>query len=303
MLRFLISVIGAITLSGLALACDMRSESRASQLADYVEKGHMCLSAPPNAFRFDEQIEQQFERAINAAREEAGLRRLKVRSETRPAARFHSLDMGVNEFFSHASPAGLAHHDRIAAFDRRLLSDRSAENVAVFGPAICKDQNDRDVSCLSVPGFEIPSRSTVVEKLHQELMDSEGHRENILDPKMTHMVVGVARTDTGFHVTQLFVSLAGTLDEDLPLETALGDTIEATATLDNWDDYLFALQIEETPIDLKSGKLPQDVFGDATLNVRAERVVEEKSGNSTQESRYWIYLSGPKFTVAPAKEN
>ena len=303
MLRFLISVIGAITLSGLALACDMQSESRPSQLADYVEKGHMCLSAPPNAFRFDELTEQQFERAINAAREEAGLQRLKVRSETRPAARFHSLDMGVNEFFSHASPAGLAHHDRIAAFDRRLLSDRSAENVADFGPDICKDQNARDVSCLSVPGFEIPSRSTVVEKLHQELMDSEGHRENILDPKMTHMVVGVARTDTGLLVTQLFISVAGTLDDDLPLEMALGDTIEATAALDNWDDYQFALQIEETPIDLKSGKLPQDISGDVTLNVLAERGVEEKSGNSTQESRFWIYLSGPKFTVAPAKES
>lgn len=298
MLRFLISVIGAITLSCQALACDMRSESRASELVDYISMGHACLSAPPDSFRFDEQIEQQFERAINTARKEAGLPRLKVRSETRAAARFHSLDMGVNGYFSHASPAGLAHHDRIAAFDRQLLSDRSAENVAVFGPAICKDQNDRDVSCLLVPGFEIPSRSTVVEKLHQELMDSEGHRENILDPKMTHMVVGVARTDTGFHVTQLFVSLAGTLDEDLPVRLEPGKTIESTATLDGWDDYRFALQTEETPIDLKSGKLPRDISGDVTLNVRAEKSVEEKSGNGTLESLYWIYLSGPRFAAA-----
>ena len=303
MLRFLISFVGAITLSGLALACDMRSDARASQLVDYVAMGHTCLSAPPDSFRFDEQIEQQFERAINAAREEAGLPRLKVRSGTRPAARFHSLDMGVNGFFSHASPAGLAHYDRIAAFDRQLLSDRSAENVAVFGPAICKDQDDRDVSCLLVPGFELPSRSTVVEKLHQELMQSEGHRENILDPKMTHMVVGVARTDTGFHVTQLFINLAGMLAEDFPLQMDPGEKIEATVTLEGWNDYRFALQIDDVPIDLKSDKLPREISGDVALNVRAERRAEEKSENGTVESLYWIYLSGPKFTVMPAKES
>ena len=102
-------------------------------------------------------------------------------------------------------------------------------------------------------------------------------------PPLSFLVVGVARTDTGFHVTQLFVSLAGTLDEDLLVQLEPGKTIESTATLDGWDDYRFALQTEETPIDLKSGKLPRDISGDVTLNVRAEKSVDEKSGNGTLE--------------------
>ncbi|WP_425354851.1 CAP domain-containing protein [Limnoraphis robusta] len=62
-----------------------------------------------------------------------------MRPGLRPAARFHSLDMGLNDFFSHQTPNGRAHAARIAAFDRTLLSEGTAENLAQFGPSVFSD--------------------------------------------------------------------------------------------------------------------------------------------------------------------
>ncbi|NQY38521.1 MAG: hypothetical protein HRT80_00330 [Henriciella sp.] len=275
----------------------MSSDDRSADLVTYVENGWACFEQLPDTYRFDVEAERQFERAVNEERERAGLKRLKIRHETRDAARFHSLDMGVNEFFSHTSPGGLSHDERIAAFDRTLISDRSAENVAQFGPAVCTDQNDNTVSCLLLPGFELPTRSEVVEHLHKELMLSDGHRENILDPKVTHMSVGVARTDTGFYVTQLFVSVSGTIEDPLPLQFEAGESIAVKAEIaEEWDSHRFAIATPEETVDLKTGKLPRDISGDMQVYLRAERVEEDRN----RKTMFWIYLSGPEISVKPA---
>ena len=300
MFRLLSIFLGAVVAANPALACNMSADQRASELITYVENGWACLEQLPDTFRFDVEAEQQFERAVNEERERAGLKRLKIRHETRDAARFHSLDMGVNEFFSHTSPGGLSHDERIAAFDRTLISDRSAENVAQFGPAICTDQDENIVSCLLLPGFELPTRSEVVEHLHKELMLSDGHRENILDPGVTHMSVGVARTDTGFYVTQLFVSVSGTIDEPLPLQFEAGESVIVGAKVDEeWDSHGFAIATPEETLDLTTGKLPRDVSGDMQLYIRAERVEEERN----RKTVFWIYLSGPEISVRSPTES
>lgn len=297
MLRFLFVFLGSALAASPALACDMSSDDRSADLVTYVENGWACFEQLPDTYRFDVEAERQFERAVNEERERAGLKRLKIRHETRDAARFHSLDMGVNEFFSHTSPGGLSHDERIAAFDRTLISDRSAENVAQFGPAVCTDQNDNTVSCLLLPGFELPTRSEVVEHLHKELMLSDGHRENILDPKVTHMSVGVARTDTGFYVTQLFVSVSGTIEDPLPLQFEAGESIAVKAEIaEEWDSHRFAIATPEETVDLKTGKLPRDISGDMQVYLRAERVEEDRN----RKTMFWIYLSGPEISVKPA---
>lgn len=297
MLRFLFVFLGVVFAANSAWACNMSSDERASELVPYVENGWACLADLPDTYRFDIEAEQQFEREVNRERERAGLNRLKIRAETRDAARFHSLDMGVNDFFSHTSPGGLSHDERIAAFDRSLISDRSAENVAQFGPAVCTDQNDNVVSCLLLPGFELPTRNDVVEHLHKELMLSDGHRENILDPDVTHMSVGVVRTDTGFYVTQLFVSVSGTTEDPLPLQFEAGERLAVTAQIDEeWDSHSYAIATPEETLDLESGKLPRDAAGDMQVYIRAERVEEERN----RKTLFWIYLSGPKISVPPA---
>ena len=296
MLRFLIAFLGVAFAVCPAWACDMSSDERASDLVPYVENGWACLDNLPATYRFDTEAEQQFERAINEEREKAGLKRLKVRAETRHAARFHSLDMGVNAFFSHTSPAGLTPSERIAAFDRSLFADRSTENVAKFGPAVCRDQDDNVVSCLLMPGFELPTRNDVVTHLHKELMLSDSHRENILDPDVSHMTVGVVRTDTAFYVTQLFVNVSGAFDAPLPLQVEAGESIAVDPHLDEaWDSHSYAIAMAEETVDLKSGRLPRDVSGDVQLYIRAERVEQ----NRNRKTVFWIYLSGPKLSVPP----
>ena len=128
-------------------------------------------------------------------------------------------------------------------------------------------------------------------------MLSDGHRENILDPKVTHMSVGVARTDTGFYVTQLFVSVSGTIEDPLPLQFEAGESIAVKAEIaEEWDSHRFAIATPEETVDLKTGKLPRDISGDMQVYLRAERVEEDRN----RKTMFWIYLSGPEISVKPA---
>ena len=203
------------------LACTLQTDTERPEIPTYVSDGLICLEQPPANFRFDPSVERAFIEKINFERSRKGLNPLSVRRALLPAARYQSLDMGVNSFFDHQSPDGRRASDRIAAFDRTLLAQSTGENIAVFGPARCYDQNDREVSCLNLPGFKLPTPAFVAEDLHQKLMDSEGHRANIMSEDYTHVAIGVARTDTGFYVTQVFANRIGQLSAPLPtkLET------------------------------------------------------------------------------------
>ena len=199
MLRLL--AIGLIALSGLltAQACDMRAETRSVELTAYYENATACMQAPPEGLSFDAEIEALFLKRINRERQAAGLNPLRLRAALRPAARFHSLDMATNTFFEHRSPDGRKAGQRIAALDRQLLSKSTAENIAQFGPVYCMDQNKTRVSCVGVPGFALPTADQVAKDLHEQLMDSEWHRANILNGDSTHVAIGVVRRDTGYY--------------------------------------------------------------------------------------------------------
>lgn len=78
MLRVLI-LLAALALSlPETFACDMQVGARATSLPDYVTKGKTCLDRPPAAFSFDQRAEAMFVEAVNTARVEHGLNRLKV---------------------------------------------------------------------------------------------------------------------------------------------------------------------------------------------------------------------------------
>lgn len=297
MSRIVILITIAVILSPLAFACEMKLSERAPTVSGYFADGQDCLDSPPGTFRFDEFIEQRFMAEINRERTERGLSRLAARLDMRPAARFHSLDMGVNNYFGHSSPHGRVHADRLAAFDRTLLAEGSAENLAQFGPARCVDQFNIEVSCGLVPNFRPPSEDMVVSDLHQKLMDSPGHRDNILDPEMTHMAIGVARTDTGFYVTQLFANQLGILAEPAPLTVEAGETLEAEAKIPNWSVAGLALSVNEEIMDLHKGKVPAKFSGDFGLSIRAETTQEFEERRSKRTVTTWIYAAGPTIEV------
>ncbi|HUM67672.1 MAG TPA: CAP domain-containing protein [Chloroflexota bacterium] len=67
----------------------------------------------------------------------------------------------------------------------------------------------------------------VIQNAHTGLMNSPGHRANILDPAHTHVGIGMAyNADTGqFRLAQGFTNQYGRLSSPLPLQAAPGDTI------------------------------------------------------------------------------
>lgn len=133
-------------------------------------------SAPPSTGLSAE--EQQMVDLVNSARQSAGLPPLAVDTKLANVARTKSQDMVTGGYFSHQSPTYGSPFDMMKKFG---ISFRSAgENIAC-------NQN--------------------VAAAHQSLMNSEGHRANILSKDFTHIGVGIADGGPcGKMFTQQFVA-------------------------------------------------------------------------------------------------
>lgn len=287
-----------------SFACEMGMGQHRDRLDTYHENATKCLNGPPGEFRFDIIAENAFVEKINQDRSSAGLHPLAVRQGLLPAARFQSLDMGVNDFFEHRSPDGRQAADRIAAFDRTLLAQSTGENLAMMGPTRCFDSRQQEVSCENVSGIETPSPLVVAEELHQSLMNSPGHRANIMSEKFTHVAVGVARTDTGFYVTQVFAKPVGSLRAPLATRIAPDGFVSVAPRLTNWGFGSFSvMDAEGHKLELRGSRLSATKPGEKSLVVRGINVREETEGNKTYIVREWLDLAGPAFTVDYPTEN
>jgi len=133
--------------------------------------------APPAAENKLTAVEQEMIRLVNLEREKAGLKPLAVDYNLVKTARMKSLDMLNNNYFAHQSPTYGSPFDlmRSQGVSYRL----AGENLA-----------------------GAPS----VERAHQALMNSPGHRANILNPEFTHLGIGAAPGGPyGIYFTQHFV--------------------------------------------------------------------------------------------------
>lgn len=271
-MRALILLLCGVLAAFPALACDLSLKTRPGQVASYVEAARACLSAPPVGFDFDAEQEAGFLKLVNAERAAHGLNPLALRADLSAPARFHSLDMAVNGFFGHEGPDGRGPDARIAALDRRAFSDFSAENVATL---------TREGGTLGA-GF-------AMKRLHKNLMNSPGHRANILHPKATHVAFGVVRSKDGMWVTQLFMRVTGTLPEDAPLSLPLEPALRAPAVQKDWKFVRFdTLSVEGEPF---AGRGVSVTAADARLSVYATQ-----PGDRANEF-YFIRFLGPVFTV------
>lgn len=304
MFRVLILILVSLSFGAVTHACDMDAETRAVSLSDYYENGLSCLQTPPEPLRFDPVMEQLFLNRINTERRARGLSDLRLRKALLPAARFHSLDMASNAFFAHRGPDGRDTGERIAVFDRTLLAKSTAENVAQFGPAICTDEFGKEVACFTAPGFELPTPGFVVDDLHQKLMDSEGHRANILAEGSTHVAIGVAREDTAFYVTQLFVNEMGELAAPLPICSRATGKLKAKAKIEGFDSTTFAaMNSEEDRVELAGRRLRSLAPGQQFLIARGQNITEKRVANRTVVTTEWLDLFGPAFEILPPKES
>ena len=110
----------------------------------------------------DEAAEEQMLRLVNAEREKRGLSPLEMDATLRDLARYYSNDMFRRGYFSHVDPDGLDPFDRME--DADILFEHAGENLALA-----------------------PS----VELAMQGLMNSPGHRANILSEEYGKVGIGV----------------------------------------------------------------------------------------------------------------
>ena len=274
-LRAFLLALAALTAGLPAMACQLGMAGRGEAVADYVEQVRPCLTALPAGFAFDADMEREFLDRVNLARREAGLPPLVYRAALRNTARFHSLDMAYNDFFGHVGPDGRAPQDRIAALDRRAIIQYSAENVAMVEVVRGRWNLNRKA----------------VERLHQNLMDSPGHRANILSEEATHVAMGVVRTETGVWVTQNFLNLSGSLARDVPVRMRAGDRVAQMPVLNGWKFRKFAAELPGGDVLPMDQGIPAGVHGDIHI------AAEGRRPGDTPRSFYTIRLPGPAVTV------
>lgn len=136
------------------------------------------------------EYERDFTALVNIERAQQGLGALTVRSDIVRVARAHSRTMAA-EWRLHHNPD----------FSREISGwTRVSENVG-YGPS--------------------------VSSIHRALMNSEGHRRNILDPKVTEVGVGVVVADGRVWVTQNFRRPTGTVTANAPSSRVFGDVTSA----------------------------------------------------------------------------
>jgi uncharacterized protein YkwD len=123
-------------------------------------------------------LEQQLFELINEERQKRNLRSLSFSPDLSQLARAHSKDMASRGRISHASTDGRSYQDRVVNEGYYFIA--LGENVAFSN------------------GFQ-PGL------IHKKLMDSPGHRENILDPSFDQVGIGaVVKKNKGYFITQDF---------------------------------------------------------------------------------------------------
>lgn len=127
------------------------------------------------------EVEFQLFELTNSARASAGIEPpLTADPRLVDVARTHSTAMRDQGFFGHVGPDGRGLRQRLD--DAGISYSRAAENLA-------------QVSNIASPA----------DFAYDLLMDSERHRDNILDPRFTDVGIGVVRSGDSYWITQIFI--------------------------------------------------------------------------------------------------
>lgn len=113
-------------------------------------------------------LEIEMLKMVNEEREKHGLKPLKADPELTRVARAHSIDMFAKGYFAHESPDGKSPFDRMR--EANVKFNTAGENLAL---------------------------AQTLEIAHTNLMNSPGHRANILHPSFGRLGIGIL--DGGFY--------------------------------------------------------------------------------------------------------
>jgi uncharacterized protein YkwD len=144
-----------------------------------------------------EAVESETLSRINKIRQERNLNTLEESAELTDMAQYHANDQARNGYYSHTAPDGESVEDR---FDRFAPQCRSGSENSHKGEI----RNSYQI----YGSQEIVNTNTVMgmsEYLVQGWMNSQGHQENMLDPRWTKVGIGIAVTSDGtFYATVNF---------------------------------------------------------------------------------------------------
>lgn len=124
-------------------------------------------------------LENKMIQLVNQERAKAGLKALKYNGSLRAGALKHSQDMSAHNYFDHTSPIYGSFVTRLKAAGIKYVS--AGENIALFGS---------------------------IQKAHTALMNSPGHRANILSKKYSRIGIGIVYNGAKhmYYITQWFAN-------------------------------------------------------------------------------------------------
>lgn len=145
-----------------------------------------------------QEIEQFVYEYTNEERRNHGLDELEWDSRLAEIAREHSIDMVENDFYNHTNLKGEDPTDRAKRHGYPLhkelgegyYSEGIAENIATMATGYVEDL-----------GYVEDDAESIARALVDAWMDSEGHRENILNPDYDRIGVGVAYDGITYYLT------------------------------------------------------------------------------------------------------
>jgi uncharacterized protein YkwD len=134
------------------------------------------------------ELERRIFQLTNEARRKHGLPTLDQDDTLTATARRHSDDMLKRDYFSHTSPDGKNILDRLRDEKPAVVQTMGRAGENIFGSSKLDYSDVKTLSRSIVDGW----------------MTSPGHRANILNPKYTHLGVGVSVRGTECRATQNF---------------------------------------------------------------------------------------------------
>ncbi|MCT9096663.1 CAP domain-containing protein [Haloarchaeobius sp. HME9146] len=144
------------------------------------------------------ELERLVHQAVNDRRTDRGLSPLTHQPGLREIARYHSRDMSREGYFAHTAPDGETMGDRYDRFGYDCRVDRGDGYYATGAENIYKTQ-------FGGTGY---SEAALADRVVDGWMNSDGHRENILQDYWQNEGIGVAVVEedgmTTVYVTQNF---------------------------------------------------------------------------------------------------
>lgn len=146
-------------------------------------------------------LEWKMLRLLNRDRRKHRLKALFMQDDLRKTARKHSRDMAKLDYFEHENKYGQSHADRYKI--DRITDTVSGENLAKIG------------------GYTFPT-----ERAENGLMNSPGHRANILNDSYNCVGIGIHKSDKGvYYFTQNFAKRSLIFSNRIPKSITVGSNL------------------------------------------------------------------------------